>query len=272
MKYKLIASDLDGTLLASNSEISVENELAIKELTNRGVICALATGRTLCELTDKLRQNENIRYVIYSNGAAIHDKLTGERIVDFTIRDGDRTRLIDVFEKHDAHYTLRHNGICYTERKNQTKEAFEKYKLDPNHSLVTVRYSHNIDGLLEFARTLDHIEVMSAYFATEEKRNSCAAELKKSGLHFAYVKPYGLEVFSKDAGKGAGLKALCEHLGIGIEECIGVGDSGNDITLIEAAGLGLATANAAPQLISAADETICTNDGHIVKHILENYF
>ena len=79
-----------------------------------------------------------------------------------------------------------------------------------------------------------------------------------------------LEIFNKIATKGYGVEQLCSMLGISRQEMITVGDSDNDVTMLEAAGLGLAVKNAALSTKNAADKIICSNDENILCCILEN--
>jgi hydroxymethylpyrimidine pyrophosphatase-like HAD family hydrolase len=78
-------------------------------------------------------------------------------------------------------------------------------------------------------------------------------------------------VYSSDAGKGKTLAAFADKLGVDISDVIAVGDSNNDATLIEKAGLGLAVANACDALKEIADQTICDNSEHIAKYVLEHF-
>jgi hydroxymethylpyrimidine pyrophosphatase-like HAD family hydrolase len=82
---------------------------------------------------------------------------------------------------------------------------------------------------------------------------------------------FNIEIFYKESGKGASLRALAELLGIPIEETIAVGDSTNDKPMLDAAGLSLATENAFPELKAASDEVICHYNDHVAKYILDHY-
>ena len=82
---------------------------------------------------------------------------------------------------------------------------------------------------------------------------------------------YNLEIMSTKAGKGNALSALADMLKIQRSKTISIGDSGNDITSIESAGLGLAVSNATDSLKAVADDIICSNEEHIVAYVLENF-
>ena len=79
--YKIIASDLDGTLLRGDMTVSEKNLSAMNELCEMGITLALTSGRTLYEIPEEVRENKNIRYITYSNGTAVYDKELGRDII-----------------------------------------------------------------------------------------------------------------------------------------------------------------------------------------------
>ena len=116
MDYKIIASDLDGTLLDSTGHISNENFEAIKQLNKSSVYFVPASGRTLAEMPKELVENENIRYIIYSNGAVVYDKITGKKIT-FCMPDSIKNELVDLIFNCDSHLTIRFDGMGYVDKK-----------------------------------------------------------------------------------------------------------------------------------------------------------
>lgn len=269
MKYKIVASDLDGTLLNTDSQLSEKNICAISRLGERGIHFLPATGRTLSEIPAEVLSCSNIRYIIQSNGAAVTDRISGEQIRLCISRDAAK-RLLDILFRYDAHLTVRHGGESYAA--GLTDRVVSHNKIDKNHVAVIQRYSNFPTNFKEVVYSFDYIEVISAYFHTEDERQSCRREIEALGeCRTAQVGEYGLEIFDKSAGKGAALLALCDKLGIARSESVGVGDSGNDITLVQAAGLGLAVKNATDELKDAADEVICSNDEGVVDYILKHF-
>ena len=91
------------------------------------------------------------------------------------------------------------------------------------------------------------------------------------GLRVVGVSEYNLEIMNSDAGKGNALLWLAQQLGIDRADTISVGDTDNDQSMIEAAGLGLAVANACQPLKAVADAVICSNDEHAIAYILSHY-
>ena len=116
-KYRLIASDLDGTLLDGGSRVGEKNLRAIRELTERGVIFVPSTGRALSEIPSELLSLDCIRYIIYANGASVIDRVTGERIEACI----DRERLNSVFavlSHYDTHIAVRYKGETFVARRS----------------------------------------------------------------------------------------------------------------------------------------------------------
>lgn len=269
-QYKLIACDLDGTLYNSKTEISKQNLEAIDRLTERGILFVPASGRTMSEMPSELVNNPAIRYYIYSNGAAAIDTHTGEKIL-MCMSQATVNKILDTLYSYKTHITLRHNGICYIDADCQKDSDYIFYNVHEVHKRVITKYGVLKEGYRDFVYSLDDVEVFSVFFADEEQMQKCKQELNAiEGIIVADSWPFNLEIFSVTAGKGAALSALANKLGIDKDKTIGVGDSGNDLTLIREAGLGLAVANASDTLKNVCDKVICSNEQHAVKYILEN--
>ncbi len=268
--YKLIACDLDGTLYNNKTQISRENIDAIKKLCERGILFVPSSGRTMSEMPPELINNSDIRYYIYSNGAAAIDTLTGEKIL-MCMSKAIVGKVLDTLYSYKTHITLRHNGICYIDAEYQKESDYRFYNVHNVHKGVITEYAVLKEGYKEFVYSLDDVEVMSIFFHSETEMQKCKQQLSDIGeIVVADSWPYNLEIFSKSAGKGAALTALAKKLGIDVSQTIGVGDSGNDLTLIKDAGLGLAVDNASDSLKEVCDKIICSNEQHAIKYIVEN--
>ena len=102
---------------------------------------------------------------------------------------------------------------------------------------------------------------------------ACKEKIEQlGGLRITGVSEYNLEIMNQDAGKGNALRWLAKANDIAQADTISVGDSDNDVSIIEAAGLGLAVSNACDSLKEVADNIICSNEEHIVPYILSHYF
>lgn len=270
-EYKIIASDLDGTLFSSKVEVSPQNRDAIKQLHEKGVYFVPSSGRTLCEIPKELTDNPYIRFIIYSNGSSIYDKETGETLLN-CIDNQTINNAFDIIEQFETHITLRVGGQNYSDILTADDQSCKYLNVETGHRGLLNTFGKFLPNFKEFCRGADNVEMLSVFFHNDSDRIRCKELLEqKFNLLIASAMPYNLEICSLSAGKGNALLRLGEHLGIEKDEIIAVGDSENDITAIKTAGLGLAVANACDLLKSVADKTICDNDSHIVEYILNNY-
>lgn len=270
--YRIVASDLDGTLFNSRAEISEENGEAIKVLNRRGVQFVPCTGRTFCDLPRSLQDNPDIRYYICSNGALLYDKQTETRVLQAISRELADS-VFEILRDYEVHITVRWRGCCYIDERLNNDEAFAYYKVFPSHVGVLKNYAKTQADFDAWCKEIDHVEMFFVSFADDAELEMCKARLSKvEGLLLADPAAHGLEIFSVNAGKGLALYALADLIGVDRMDTVAVGDSGNDLGMVEAAGLGLAVANACDSLKEIADEVICNNEQHAIDYIATHYF
>jgi len=270
--YTIIASDLDGTLLREDMTLSKENAAAMTALGNKGVFFVPASGRTLCEMPAEVKDHPHVRYVIYSNGAAIWDKQTDTH-THLCMSRRISNAVLDILKAYDCHILVRQGGKSYVDARFCDQNAFAHFQLSSAHCEVIRRYATKKDAFIPFAYTLDTVECYALFFSDDEEMARCKEKLSAcEGLTVVPSWAHCLELFSAEAGKGAALRKLAEMTDTPMKDTVAVGDSGNDTSMIVDAGLGLATANACDSLKAVADATICSNRDHIVKYVLENYY
>ncbi len=269
MSFKIIACDLDRTLLDSKGKISDRNIRAVKELYKRGVFFVPASGRTMSEMPKVLKDLEGIRYFIHSNGAAVFDSVTKKSILS-CIKRPVSCKVYEILKEYDTHIVFRHGGECFADSHFQTEAHFEYYNVCHEHAGVIKDFAVYLDSLDTALESFDDIEVFSAFFHNLDEQRACAERLDALGLGWAFAHYANIEIFNKEAGKGNALKALCNAAGIDIADSIAVGDSDNDLSMIEMSGLGLAVSNATENVRARADKIVCSNDEHVIEYILEN--
>ncbi len=271
-EIKLIATDLDGTLLNTPGEITPENLDAIHALAQRGILLVPASGRSYSEMPEILRTNPDIRYYLYSNGAAVMDSVTGENIIEMCIPKARSNRVLDLLFSMETHITYRHRGVCVADASQQTEEAYTYYNMWQRHREVIEQFAVYEPDFKSRAYDADGVEMFAVYFHSEAEFEACKTALSAmDGIGFAQIAYCGLEIFSSDAGKGRALLALADKLGIAHEETAAVGDSDNDRSMIIAAGTGFVVSNANDALKVDADEVICSNDEHAMRWILDHF-
>ncbi len=271
-KYGLIACDLDGTLLDKSSRVGEENLAAIAELSRRGVHFVPSTGRAYREIPKELLRDNSIRYVIYANGAAVIDRVTGERM-HFTVGGELLSRVRDILSRYDVHIAVRYMGATYLSREQNNPEAYRKYDICPEHEHVVVNYAEELRDFNDWFSCIEQAEVVTVFTRDLDDAVRLRSELSAlRGIRTVSVAYNNIEILSDTAGKGNALLALCDKLGIPYTGTVAVGDSGNDLPSLSAAGLALAVSNGTDEIRAAADEVICSNEEGVAKYILEHYF
>ena len=270
--YKLVASDLDGTLLDKSGNISRKNLAAIDALLDLGVHFVPCSGRTLSELPRELIDNKNIRYIIHSNGATVLDRNTGDKILN-CIPNRLSQKILNAVNSYKTHVTYRMNGECFVDARFQSLRDWEYYNVSNAHRTVVRDFSVYLEDFKEKSFAADNVEVIVAFFHDLSEKLACIKELEKEPLlQVVELAENNIEVMSKTAGKGNALVSLAKMLGTDISKTMSLGDSGNDISMTCASGLGLAMSNAEEALKKAADSVICSNEEHAIAYILEHYF
>ena len=264
MRYKLVAIDLDDTLLADDLSISAQTIDAIQEAVAKGVVVTLATGRMYKSAVKYAKQiNINVPIITYQ-GAYIKNVLDGQEIYkrfvsydyafDILKRLKDMNKIIQVYI----------NDELYVQKDNLYIKDYVK--------ITQVNY-HVVDDLLEIIGnnslpfkiiaidSPDQVLIMLKEFR----------ELYKDKLNVNTSKPNFLEFSNIEASKGQAIKFLASKQGISMEEVIAIGDSYNDFDMIKMAGLGVAMENSRPRIKEIADYVTKTNNDHGVWEVFQKY-
>jgi len=228
IKYKIIAADLDGTLLNSKSQLSPENIRAINALIEKGVSFVPCTGRTYSEIPKEMTDIHGIRYFIHSNGASVLDRKTGLS-VNSSISNETVKKIMDRLLSCESHISVRRSGELLVDSKFQSDRDYEYYNVIPEH-VQCIRSSAKMpDNFSEFIYAANDVVVISVFFRNYSDKAACREYFEQLGeLLIVEVSEFNLEIFSTDAGKGNALYKLAGMLGIDMSETIGIGDSDND--------------------------------------------
>lgn len=270
-KYKMVFSDLDGTLLNSKGDLSEENAKAIKKMGERGITFAVATGRALGEIPSEVRYNKDIRYYITSNGTAVYDKADDSLMINGMGRE-EIDKMLSVLEGMTVIIGLHHKGVAYYHR-----EGFDNYEYFRMNDYYHSELAHCIElvsgDMRKFVASLSEIQCFCIFFRYDEEHDRASDVLKKSGMFNVTASvEHAIEVTKAGVTKGTAIRDFAEAMGVRVEDTIAMGDSKNDTTLLSAAGLGLAVSNAKAELIPYADEVVCSNNEHVAAYVLDKYF
>lgn len=253
---KLFASDMDGTLLCSDFSISRENLDAIAQLERRGVVFAIATGRSYIDARSILERHGVSYPIVCSNGAAVRGA-DGALIAKRTIPLDELERLCTYMDEHGIFYGINTTWdlsmlpnwealVDAEEGATPEKLAFVK---EPVLSQYGLRFVPSFAPFLSGEEPSCSISLAST---SEKKLDDLAAFAALSGkVHLMASGFSSLEITPAGCSKASGLKELGEFLGISLEEMVSMGDNYNDLDMLLETGLSFAVENA-PEDIRAA--------------------
>ncbi|HCM0823714.1 TPA: HAD family phosphatase [Vibrio parahaemolyticus] len=264
--YKLIALDMDGTLLNSDKAISEESKHAIAKAREAGVTVVLASGRPLEGMQaklDELNIHSDKDFVLFYNGSMVKNVGTNE-IIHQQIIDGKAAKLVAHKAKELGAYV----------------HAFSQvHGLITNENNPYTDIEANINGLdvteMNFESLEDDHPIIKAMMVAEPSKLTevIAALPSEMREEFTVVQsaPFFLEFLNPASNKGIGVAAIAEYLGIQPEEVICMGDAENDHHMLKYAGLGIAMANAMEETKKIADYITESNDDHGVAKAIEKF-
>ena len=259
MKYKLIVSDLDGTLLDSSRKVSQRTKDLIKEFTEKGGIFTFATGRMEASVKKYLDYLDISNPVIIYNGAKVvdikKDIVLFEELLDY---DLSKTAL-----KIAAEYEW--DVLLYLDKKifvNKITDVIEEYMLKDG---VYCEAVGRLDEFLRCEPTKILIIGNPNYFMPylEELKHQIDVALNYVVSEYNY-----LEILPEQSSKGNALRKLAENLSIPLEQAIAIGDNLNDISMIQTAGLGVAVENAHEELKKYANYITAINENDGVAEVI----
>ncbi|WP_055666811.1 sugar-phosphatase [Desnuesiella massiliensis] len=263
--YKLIAVDMDGTLLREDKTISEETIKAINRAKAKGIKVVLATGRPLEGIEKYLEELNLIRkedYALTYNGAIVQNTLTKKVISNNLIKGSDLKYLYKLSKELKINIHAFDKSGCIT-------PVMSKYtELEGTINKINV-------NLVDFNTIKEEEDIIKVMMVEEpEKLEEAIAKLPKE-LYDEYTivrsAPYFLEFLNKQGNKGEGVRMIAQYLGIKQEEVICVGDAGNDVHMIKYAGLGVAMGNAFDEVKEIADFITKTNEEDGVAHVINKF-
>lgn len=260
-KIKLIAFDLDGTLLKDNKKLTPRTVSALKRASEAGIQMVPTTGRLYDLLPEKLRSLPFIHYVIGVNGAELYDAWEKQILHQADLSIGEAARVFA--------YVRGVSAIVggYQERKGfmsrKDVEQMERFAQGPELlRLMRSIYTPVEDLEAHFLQSGNTIQKLILFFSDLEERKRVYADMQERFADMAVSSAVAnnIEVNAKAANKGAALKSLRERLGLRREEVMAFGDGSNDVTMLLEAGRGIAMGNACEEAKEAADEVTLTNE------------
>lgn len=266
-KYKILALDLDGTLTNSKKEITKPTHDALIKMQEMGYKVVLASGRPTPGMMDLARQLDLAKYgsyILSYNGAKITNCATDEIIYQQTLPTKYIKELYDFSrKKHIGLITYDETGVISATNTDQFMELEAKI----NH--LELRKVENFVDYVTFPVNKCLMTGDGDYLQEVEKELQQKYESKLSVYR---SEPFFLEAMPLNIDKAASLDRLLQSLGLTKDELVACGDGYNDMSMIQFAGLGVAMANAQPEVKESADIITTSNDEDGVLKIIEKYF
>lgn len=267
---KLIAIDMDGTLLNEKKHIEKAQKEAIHEAIEAGIKIVLCTGRPLYGILPfykelGLHELDQEGYVILNNGCSVHKTKDWELIECSEITPDDMEHLYKFSEKYDINFTLVDEMHYFNIGRKPTKELI----MDAQFV-----FSDITDITLEQAKSGKYKIVKVMFLGDPEEMKKFQTEYEdtiKERYEGVLSQSYVYEVLPKGYNKGTGLKNLAEKLGIKQEEVMAIGDGNNDVEMLEYANYGVAMGNASKLARNAAKYTTDTNENDGVAKAIRKY-
>lgn len=258
-QYKLIAFDMDGTLLNSEKKITPKTIEAIQKASDADKIVILNTGRCPAELNEYFELLPMVRYVNCVSGALVYDHLENKSIYKNPLTIEEVKTLIEIGKKNDEMVHLLSVPSIVEKDKVPHMKDFYMGVYQPMYEAVTTQVDNIYDYFMENPFPVEKVNI---YHKSEDEALKTKEAIEKAGLDIEVkrAEKTALEMNSKGVNKATGLKELCKHLGISIDETIVVGDADNDKDALEVAGLSVAMGNALQDVKDICDVIVSDND------------
>lgn len=273
---KLVALDLDGTLFDNSSRISERNLTAIRSITDKGIHVVISTGRPFEGIPFDQIKGTGINYAITANGSGIYEISTGKCLYENAMDEELVTPILNFLLTRDIHMDAFIGGKGYTPV--QCVETAQKLTVPSSIKNYIITTRTRLDNILQFIHENQlKVQKMTLNFypaadGTLIDRETVRKFLVSNPSITTVCGGYNnLEFTRADANKGVGLRKLAEILGVNPDATMAIGDTENDLAIIEAAGIGVAMGNATDAVKARADYVTTTNTKDGVAAAIERF-
>ncbi|SHK11624.1 hypothetical protein SAMN02745975_03682 [Geosporobacter subterraneus DSM 17957] len=271
MCYKLIVTDMDGTLLNSSGEVSVENQKMFKMLHDQGVHVAVATGRIYTSARVFAKYLGLKTPIIACNGAIVKDLKDNRIIYENHLSREDCIKVVEICRKYDLYYHFYSQETFYTEKLDRGSLKYSEWnktlKEEDRIDIRIIKDAYEIikteaDRVYKFQIVSDDMDILAR--ARKELESIDTISASKSWHN-------NVEIMNKGVSKGEAVRNLAESLGVKQEEVICFGDNENDISMLQYAGLGIAMGNADEIVKEHANYITLSNDADGVAAAIKKF-
>ena len=285
--YKLIAIDLDGTMLNSYGIVTEKTKNAILNAQNKGIEVIIASGRPIDSIRTIAKEIKSEKYFISGNGAILYDIKNDKILYENTLNKNKVLEILKICEENSIFYniytekeiiskSLNYNVLYYykenlnKDEENKTHinivENIYNYVLDHDEKIVKIticdKHQMIFNSIMKKLKEISGIEVLEV--------SHMSRKIIRQGTEDVPIEYYYTEISAKDVDKWNAIKILADKNKIKEEEIVAIGDNANDKKMIENAGLGVAMKGSTPNIINIAKYVTDTNDNDGVAMVLNN--
>lgn len=288
--YKIVAIDLDGTLLNSFGEITPKTKEVLQEAIKKGVQVVLASGRPISAIENIANEIGSSEYLISGNGALVYDIQKREIVYDKFLSKEQVLKIVDICEENSIFcnvYTeteviaknLNYNVLFYHKENAKKAEGkrtninvvsnmrkhIEELNEETKFLKMTVCDPSKMifNGIIRKLRNIDTIDVLDV--------SHMSRKTIKDGTDNVQIEYYYTEITNKNVNKWTAIEYLLKLQNIKPEEVMAIGDNVNDKEMIENAGLGVVMGNSSPQMKEIADVIVSDNNSDGIVEAFEKY-
>ena len=267
IKYPLIVSDFDGTLLRSDGTVAEETKETIAEYVRDGGKFVLCSGRMTPSIIRQAKNLGLVGLVSAYNGAEIADIQSGERIFQGYLEREEAVKICEKMEELGLQFHVYEGDDFYSNSDNQYFQLYEKVCQVKGVAVTDMPLSKFV-----IEKKINVVKVV-ALMAVEDRDRIYALLDESFGCDYEVVRSakFLVEVCDKRYSKGTALAFVAEKSGIPLSKTVAIGDNQNDLAMLKVAGVGLAVANAEESLKGKVPFYPFSNDENAVGKIIEEY-
>lgn len=287
--YKLVAIDLDGTLLNSYGEVSNKNKEAIQKAIKKNVEVVLTSGRPIMSVKNLANEIGCNNYMICGNGAITYDIQNDKIVYNKFLEKAKVLQIIRICEENSIFYNvytkdtiltknLNYNILFYNQE-NASKPEDKKTRItimqnieeyiqnreEEDYLKITICDNNKVifGSIIRKLRTIKDVDVLDVAHMSRK--------IIKDGTENVSMEYFYTEITNTNVDKWQAIENLIQKLSIKREEVIAIGDNINDAEMVKNAGLGIMMGNSAPYIKEMADIVVSDNDNDGVAEAIEKY-
>lgn len=287
--YKLVAVDLDGTMLDSYGQVTENTKAVIQKTIEKGIDVIIASGRPIDSIKTIAKEIGSNKYFIAGNGALIYDIQKNEVLYEKYMKKEKVLEIIKICEENSITYnvytdktilatSLKYN-VLYYHKENLKKQEDKRTHINIVENMYEYIQKMKEEKFLKITICDDSKTVFQSIIRKLEKIKDIeildvshmSRKVIEQGTEEIPIEYYYTEISSKDVDKWYAIEFLMQKLNLKKEEVIAIGDNVNDKKMIEQAGLGIAMGQSMPQLKELADYVTSSNTEEGVAIAIEKF-